>query len=182
MNILKRFRFKYKLKQLNHIGEHTYISNSCILENPAKISIADHVHIQRDCQLYGSGGGISIGEGTIFAHGVQIFARNHLYDAPDLKYIPYDERFIEKSVKIGRFIWIGANSIILPGVKIGDGAVIAAGSVVVKDVPDYAVVGGNPAKILKFRNKKLFLNLLFKDKGYIKNCKNYWYEIYKLVF
>ena len=49
-------------------------------------------------------------------------------------------------------IWIGGRVIILPGRKIGKGAIIGVGAVVVKDVPDYAIVGGNPAKVLKFRN------------------------------
>ena len=54
-------------------------------------------------------------------------------------------------IKIGDDVWIGYNAIILSGVKIGQGAVIAAGAVVVKDVPPYAIVGGNPAKIIKYR-------------------------------
>ena len=53
-------------------------------------------------------------------------------------------------IKIGNDVWIGCNSIILKGVTIGDGAIVAAGSVVTKDVPDYAVVGGAPAKVIRF--------------------------------
>ena len=56
-----------------------------------------------------------------------------------------------KEVVIGDDVWIGGRVIILPGVKIGSGAVIGAGAVVTKDVPDRAVVGGNPAKIIKYR-------------------------------
>lgn len=58
---------------------------------------------------------------------------------------------IERITKIGNDVWIGAKSIIMDGVKIGDGAIIAAGSVVAKDVPPFAVVGGAPAKIIKYR-------------------------------
>ncbi|MEY0719389.1 CatB-related O-acetyltransferase [Providencia alcalifaciens] len=58
---------------------------------------------------------------------------------------------IEIGSKIGNDVWIGVNSIILDGVKIGNGAIIAAGSVVTKDIPDYAIVGGIPAKIIKYR-------------------------------
>lgn len=57
-----------------------------------------------------------------------------------------------KPVDIGNDVWIGARVIIMPGVKIGNGVVIGAGAVVTKDIPDFAVVGGVPAKILKFRN------------------------------
>lgn len=54
-------------------------------------------------------------------------------------------------VVIGNDVWIGMRSIIMPGVKIGNGVVIGAGAVVTKDIPDYAVVGGVPAKIIRFR-------------------------------
>lgn len=173
IRFFKKIKFQKKLKSLGQLGNHTYIDQSCILENPPMIKVNDYVHIQRNCQLYGSGGGISIGEGTILAHGVQIFARNHMYDAPDLRFLPYDERFQEKKVVIGRYVWIGANVMIMAGVNIGDGAVIAAGAVVVKDVPSCAVVGGNPAKVLKYRDQQKYEQLLNDNKGYIRNCKNY---------
>lgn len=57
----------------------------------------------------------------------------------------------EKSIEIGNDVWIGANAVILRGIRIGDGAVIAAGAVVTKTVPDFAVVAGVPAKIIKYR-------------------------------
>lgn len=173
MNCINRWLFKKKLKKLRGLGVHTYIDFTCILENPSQIMIGDNVHIQRGCQLYGSGGGIKIEEGTIFAHQVQVFARNHLYDSTDLKYIPYDERFDEKPVRIGKYVWVGANAMIMAGVSIGDGAVIGAGSVVTKDVPKCAVIGGNPARVLKYRNIDKFTELMRCDKGYVKNCKTY---------
>lgn len=120
------------------------------LIKPDNISIGDNVHIQPNCGIYGQGGGVQIGNGTILAHEVQIFSRNHLYDAPDLKYLPYDERFVEKKVIIGNYVWIDANVIILPGVNIGDGAVVRKGSVVTKDVSNCSVIGGNPARIIKY--------------------------------
>ena len=83
---------------------------------------------------------------------VQIYTRNHRYDRIDIPMYEQGESEI-KEVKIGNDVWIGARSIILPGVTIGDGAVIAAGSIVTKDVESYAVVGGNPAKIIKYRSK-----------------------------
>ncbi len=55
-------------------------------------------------------------------------------------------------VIIGDDVWIGTRVIILPGKKIGTGAILGAGAVITKDVPDYAIVGGNPAKIIKYRN------------------------------
>ena len=75
------------------------------------------------------------------------------------------------NVKIGNNVFAGANSTILPGVKIGDGAVIGAGAVVVKDIPEGAVAGGNPAKVLKFRNLENFNNST-KDKSYCAHVIN----------
>ena len=77
-------------------------------------------------------------------------ARNHAFDRTD---IPMNQQGFtpEKPIVIEDDVWIGARVIILPGVHIGTGAVVGAGAVVTKDVPDYAVVGGNPARILKMR-------------------------------
>lgn len=71
-------------------------------------------------------------------------------------------------VVIGNDVWIGSGSTILSGIRIGDGAVIAANSVVVKDIPEYAIVGGNPAKVLKMR---------FSRKQIDKLLQNPWWEL-----
>ena len=71
-------------------------------------------------------------------------------------------------VVIGNDVWVGSGSTILSGVKIGDGAVIAANSVVVKDIPAYAIAGGNPAKVLKMR---------FSRKQIDKLLQNPWWEL-----
>lgn len=64
----------------------------------------------------------------------------------------YYNNFEQKFSKIGNHVWIGSNAIILSGVNVGDHSVIAAGAVVTKDVPNYAIVGGIPAKLIKYRN------------------------------
>lgn len=67
-------------------------------------------------------------------------------------------------VRIGNDVWIGANAVILPGVTVGDGAVIAAGAVVTKDVKPYSIVGGVPAKLIKYRFEPWQIELLLKLK------------------
>ena len=173
IKIFKDYFFKKRLKMISELGNNVFIDNSTLLSNPTNIYIENNVHIQYNCSLFADGDKIIIKEGTILAHNVQIFTRNHLYDAPDLKYIPYDERYSSKKVVIGKYVWLGANVIILPGVMIGDGAVIGAGAVISKDIPECAVVVGNPGKIVKYRNKERFEYLLSHDCGYIKNCKIY---------
>lgn len=87
--------------------------------------------------------------------------------------IPYDKEFIYKSVTIGENVWIGSRVIIIPGVHIGEGAVIGAGSVVTRDVPPCAIVWGNPAKVIKYRNKEQYDNLKKEGKVYLKLNYNY---------
>lgn len=161
------YRVKRLKKNLLSCGDKVFIHPSVKVADPQLVSIGNNCHFQNDCKLFGCGGGIEIGEGTIFSHEIQIFARNHYYDGDDLKLLPYDERFTFKKVVIGKYVWIGARSTIMPGVTVGDGAVIAAGSVVTKDVPSCAVVGGNPAKILKYRNIEKYSELLSQERSYI---------------
>ena len=82
---------------------------------------------------------------------------SHDYDHGDE--IPYGSSYMEKYVNIVDFVWMGSDVTISGNVNIGEGAIIAIGSVVVKDVPDYAIVGGNPAKIIKYRDIEHFKKL-----------------------
>ena len=87
--------------------------------------------------------GIVIEDGAMIASGCTIATVNHGYE--DLYYVS------GKTVTIKKGAWLGARVTLIPGVTIGEGAVVGAGSVVTKDVPDFAVVVGNPAKIIKYR-------------------------------
>jgi len=66
----------------------------------------------------------------------------------------------KEGIMVGNDVWIGINSIILPDIKIGDGVTIAAGSVVTKDVPEYAIVAGNPAKIIRMKHSREVIDKL----------------------
>ncbi len=107
------------------------------------------------------GGGIIIGDNFNSGRECLVINRYHNYDHGE--YIPYDDTVIKKDIIIEDNVWIGHRVIILGGVRIGEGAVIQAGSVVVKDIPKFAVAGGNPAKVFKMRDIEHYLSL--KEKG-----------------
>ncbi len=117
-------------------------------------------HLKSDT-LIDCSGGVSIGRYFHTGRGLTIFSTNHNYESGVS--IPYDSAVIIKPVVIKDFVWCGSNVTIVPGVTIGEGVVIGAGTVVTKDVPDYAIIGGNPHKIIKYRNIETFINL--KDNG-----------------
>lgn len=171
LEYLRKRRIKKIKARLASCGEKVYIDPSVQIADPQLVSIGNNCHFQNDSKLFGCGGGIEIGDGTIFSHEIQVFARNHYYDGEDLALLPYDDRFVCKKVVIGKYVWVGARSTIMAGVHIGDGAVIASGSVVTKDVPPCAVVGGNPAKVIKYRNIDKYNELVALDKSYIKQKK-----------
>lgn len=134
------------------------------LEN---VRLGSDIYLGYECTLFGFGG-ITIGDGSIIGHRVEIQTRNHDFDSSDLAALPYDSRYVHKPVTIGRFVWVGSNVLIVPGVTIGDGAVVAMGSVVTRDVPKYAVVGGNPAAVIRHRNMARYLELESGDMGYMR--------------
>ncbi len=96
---------------------------------------------------------VTIGNNLMMAEDVTFIGGGHKYDRIDIP-MGHQERLKNTPLLIGDDVWIGTQALILPGCKsIGKGVIIGAGSVVTKDIPDYAIVGGNPAKIIKFRNQ-----------------------------
>jgi len=116
----------------------------------AVISIGNDSRIHGSCiHAYKS---VSIGKGCLIAGNTNIFdAHGHplSFENVSNRVFRHDTQNEAKPVTISDYVWIGFNSIILPGVTIGEGSIVAAGSVVTKNVPSYCVVGGNPAKVLQ---------------------------------
>lgn len=113
------------------------------------IEIGKNVFINSSCHFQDQGG-IVIGDGTLIGHSVTLATLNHSQKAEDRASL------YPKPIIIGKNVWIGANVTITPGVKIGDNAIIGAGSVVTKDVESDTVVGGIPAKKIKDITKEHF--------------------------
>ena len=128
------------------ISKNVRFYNGFHIRNPKGIIIKEGVSIGPNVLLDGRKG-ITIENNAVLAYDAIIWTLNHDYN---------DIKFSTKGgpVKIGRYTWICSRSIILPGINIGEGAVVASNSIVTKDVPPYAIVAGIPAKIIGYRDKK----------------------------
>ncbi|HAS6211402.1 TPA: acyltransferase [Vibrio vulnificus] len=113
-----------------------------------KIKIGDHVDLALDV-LITTSGGVIIGDRTLVGYRTQILSSNHNVPVNQGRIFESGHNYAE--VVIGSDVWIGASCIILPGVNIGKGAVVAAGSVVTKNVPPFSYVAGVPARVIKER-------------------------------
>ena len=119
----------------------------------SKIEIGDRVIIRPNTMLFGDtiidmGCSIKIEDDVMIGAGVHIYVNNHRFDNPNIPLI--DQGYYpDVAVVLKRGCWIGANAIILPGVTIGENAVIGAGSIVTKSIPDRVVAVGSPAKIIR---------------------------------
>ena len=106
------------------------------------IKVGENVFINACCRFQDQGG-IEIGDGALIGHNTTIATLNHDFN-PSKR-----QNLTPSPVKIGKNVWIGSDCTILPGVTIGDGAIIGAGSVVTKSIPANTIAVGNPAKVIK---------------------------------
>lgn len=117
----------------------------CRLNGDPKIVIGDNFYMNSGCHLLGN---ISFGRDVIIGPKTIMWGRDH---GIELGIPMKDQMHIKKDIIIGNDVWIGANVVVLKGVKIGNGALIGAGAIVTKNIPDYAIAHGNPAKVIKYR-------------------------------
>lgn len=135
-----------------------YVQPDVIISSIRKLKLGGNVYIGGGGAKIHCEGGVSIGYNTKLGEGCFIMTTNHNYKSSTR--VPYDNIGLMQRVEIGENCWIGAKSIICPGVKIEDGVIVAMGSVVTKSVPKGAIVGGNPAKIIKYRDLETYEKLV----------------------
>lgn len=130
-------------------GENINVDRGVLFLGGRHVSLGNNSSIGPNAQLNGK---ITIGDDVMIGPDLLVLIVNHAFSRTD---IPMRAQGVqeEKPVTIGNDVWIGARVTILPGVKIGNGVVVGACSVVTKPVPDWAVVAGNPARIIKFRKE-----------------------------
>jgi maltose O-acetyltransferase len=168
IKLLKKYLLKKSrlFRALTWISYHYYdehnrkdfkeIGDSCIIHHNCWISHGDKLVIKNNVQIHGSTilhcqGGLYIGNNVGIATGCLILTADHAFR--DGSAIPYGPTMEAKPVYINDNVWIGANVCILPGTEIGEGAIVGVGSVVMKDVPPCAIVFGNPARIIGYRDE-----------------------------
>jgi acetyltransferase-like isoleucine patch superfamily enzyme len=99
--------------------------------------------------LVTTAGGVFIGDRSLIGYRTQIISGNHRIPGKDRRI--FDAGHVHQPIRIENDVWIGANCVILPGVTIGEGAVIGAGSIVTKPIPAFSVAVGNPARVIRTR-------------------------------
>jgi acetyltransferase-like isoleucine patch superfamily enzyme len=163
-----RMFFIIKIKRLKNVHSTFYIGGRSYVSSDL---VADcYTYIGPNCIIYPK---VHIGAYSMLANNVSIIGDDHNYDNIGLPIIFSGRQKIKKTF-IGKDVWIGAHSIIKTGVKIGDGAIIAAGSVVTKDIEPFTINGGVPSKKIKprFKNNedvethKQMLNKTHKENGF----------------
>lgn len=130
-------------KALKKSGSRLRISSNVNIYNPQRLTVGDHVYVGYN--TYIGGGEVHLHDQVVIGPFCSIVAGNHTMKDGSYRYGPYDYGTIE----IGRGTWLGSNVTITSNVKIGKGCLIAAGSVVTKDIEDFTIVGGVPAKVIK---------------------------------
>jgi maltose O-acetyltransferase len=128
-------------------GNNINIEKGAFFGTGRKVNIGDNSGIGVDCKLYGV---VNIGKNVMMGPVVVFFTATHDHTWVDIPMI--EQGFSEeKPITIGDDVWIGARSTFLPGVTIGKGVIVGAASVVTKSFPDYTVIAGNPARVVKHR-------------------------------
>ena len=140
-------------KTIRSCGIGTKIEDNVSISWPSRLRIGRDCLVQSDCILH-SMGGIYIGDYVGIGSKSILVSFAHNYLRP--KYLPYDNTITIRPIIIRDFVWIGFAAHIMPGVEIGEGAIVGMGAVVSKNVPPLAVVVGNPAEVVGYRNKKQY--------------------------
>lgn len=142
---LRAYFWKFFLKK---IGKKVYIMQRVKIMSPQKVAIGHDVLLNEDVKIGGQCG-VTIGNYVLIGYNANIISENHAYHNPLLPIA--QQGFYGGKITIHDDVWICANAVILPNVTLGKGCIVGANAVVTHDVPEYAIVGGVPAKVIKYR-------------------------------
>jgi acetyltransferase-like isoleucine patch superfamily enzyme len=143
----------YSPSRFLHFGNNARVAPGVSIACPEKLHIGDSSDIGPACSINAIGG-CFIGRGSTLGPQCVVLTSEHSYSLGEA--LPYDKVRHVKPVHIGDFVWIGANVLIVGGIRIGEGAIVGMGSVVLQDIPPMAIVMGNPARVIMYRSAELF--------------------------
>ncbi len=155
-NYYSRIVFNDVNTDMRHIVLGPDVCRNFHIVHPQHLSIGVGTVLNGDCYINAQGG-VKIGSHCHIGKGLTLLSSNHNFRSENA--IPYDENDILKPVEIGDAVWIGANVSISPGSRIGDGAIIALGAIVRGEVRACAIVAGNPAQVVGWRDSEIFKHL-----------------------
>jgi len=138
--IAYRFRFR-------QCGWATTIDKYVNIRGAKFVTVGEYCVLNSFLHIWAGTSGLIIGNRVMIGSHTAITTLTHDYHQEDIRFLPA----VDKRIVIGDDVWIGAHAVILPGVTIGRGAVVGAGAVVTKDVPEGAIVVGTPAGVIKYR-------------------------------
>lgn len=139
--------------KLAHCGTGTIVQPRVRITHPSRVYLGDGTTIQNDTML-ASMGGVHVGDYVGIGYSVTILTFNHSYR--NSTSLPYDQKVFLQPVIIRDLAWLGWHTRVMPGVEIGEGAIVAMGSVVTKNVAPLAIVMGNPAEVIGRRSEEHF--------------------------
>lgn len=144
--ILYRVKIKLYLKGFKNVGYNISLKFPLKIEGKNNVEIGDNTSIGTYVHIWGNGG-VRIGKDVLIAAHCCITSLTHDYSMKPVRL----GKIVSKTVIIEDDVWLGYNVIVLPGITIGKGSIVAAGSVVTKDIPPYSIAVGNPAVVIKKR-------------------------------
>lgn len=145
---LAPWRNRFLRQHLGSMGEGSGVSFGVRILAPERIAIGNQTYLPNR-SVFDGRGGLTIGDQCLIGFESIVLTSSH--ESVDHSVAVRDQGMYEAPVVIGDDVWLGCRVVVLPGVTIGSHAIIGAGSVVTRDIPDYAVAGGTPARVIKDR-------------------------------
>lgn len=149
---IRKLRMLYFQAALASLGPGSKIAGGVRIDHPENVWLGQGCFVGERCILYGYDK-ITIGDNVLIAPDVLMITRNHVFS--DIAVPIREQGYRQAPITIEDGVWIGFRAIVLPGITIGRGAIIAAGAVVTNDVPAYAIAGGVPARLIKRREQSV---------------------------
>jgi maltose O-acetyltransferase len=166
---LRRNRKRVRLKALRasfaQLGEGVEFGDTVYVEFPDRITVGNYTYIGPWVKIYGRGG-LHIGDNVMIAPEVLIMTSTHRYNNASM--VPYDNVELLRPVSVGNGVWLGQRCILMPGVEIAEGAIVAAGAVVTKSCNSGEIIGGNPARVIGYRNMEHYWECVNSDQLFLK--------------